>query len=67
MVLRLVLAVCGSLGLGLGLPLGLGLGLSLTPNPNPKQPEEGHSNQSEARIPDLSYEKIIFATSPVDG
>ena len=27
------------------------------PYPNPNLPEESHSNQSEARIPDLSYEK----------
>ena len=29
----------------------------VNPNPNPNQPEESHSNQSEARIPELSYEK----------
>ena len=27
------------------------------PNPNPNRPEENPCNQSEARIPDLSYEK----------
>ena len=27
------------------------------PNPNPNQPQASHSNQSEARIPALSYEK----------
>ena len=26
------------------------------PNPNHNQPEKSHSNQSKARIPDLSYE-----------
>ena len=26
------------------------------PNPNPNPAKESHSNQSEARIPDLSYE-----------
>ena len=28
----------------------------VNPYPNPNQPVESHSNQSEARIPDLSYE-----------
>ena len=33
------------------------VGVNPYPNPNHKQSEESYSNQSEARIPDLSYEK----------
>ena len=38
-----------------------------TPNPYHNQPEESHSNQSEARIADLSYEKEYRHPASTEG